>query len=575
MRTLNMPSQCVGGWMRHSRWSSRLPERGVSSPVLLRQRPPSSGRAGRDERPQVSQVRYRASPRSTVLAVRVYASSSSSPVPSSGSSSISVDVLISTESLNPSHADLESRLRQDAFRITQEAAWYIVKDREDPLSPPLELSVVLCDDGHMRELNRAWRGVDKATDVLSFEMEDENLGGEAAVGFEDQGTARPPVLLGDVVISMDTAQRQADERGHSVLEECRILLAHGVLHLLGFDHEEDEDEAREMEAAERWVLGALGWGGARGDGLIGLVESSVSSGGPSHSKPPPPGRRKPSSGDIRLICLDMDGTLLDPSSSVLESSIEALKLAMERDVRVMLATGKARPAAMAAMEKAGLLGDELVVGLNTPGIFLQGLQVYGRGGVALESGALDMNVARRVLEFAMTRGIAVTCFLGDDCVTPRVTKELEELHYRYYEPYPKELQVEDILKGPPIRKMLMMNDDVGLMRSVRPAMDEQLRQTAAGTMVAVDTMLEVVPRGFNKGTALRILLRDLETDGVRLENVMAIGDGANDLEMVVEAGIGVAMGNAVDIVKASADDVVAANDADGVYQAIMKHVLLR
>ncbi len=510
-----------------------------------------------------------------MLAVRVYASSSSSPVPSSGSSSISVDVLISTESLNPSHADLESRLRQDAFRITQEAAWYIVKDREDPLSPPLELSVVLCDDGHMRELNRAWRGVDKATDVLSFEMEDENLGGEAAVGFEDQGTARPPVLLGDVVISMDTAQRQADERGHSVLEECRILLAHGVLHLLGFDHEEDEDEAREMEAAERWVLGALGWGGARGDGLIGLVESSVSSGGPSHSKPPPPGRRKPSSGDIRLICLDMDGTLLDPSSSVLESSIEALKLAMERDVRVMLATGKARPAAMAAMEKAGLLGDELVVGLNTPGIFLQGLQVYGRGGVALESGALDMNVARRVLEFAMTRGIAVTCFLGDDCVTPRVTEELEELHYRYYEPYPKELQVEDILKGPPIRKMLMMNDDVGLMRSVRPAMDEQLRQTAAGTMVAVDTMLEVVPRGFNKGTALRILLRDLETDGVRLENVMAIGDGANDLEMVVEAGIGVAMGNAVDIVKASADDVVAANDADGVYQAIMKHVLLR
>ena len=135
--------------------------------------------------------------------------------------------------------------------------------------------------------------------------------------------------------------------------------------------------------------------------------------------------------------------------------------------------------------------------------------------------------------------------------------------------------MEDILKGPPIRKMLMMNDDVGLMRSVRPAMDEQLRQTAAGTMVAVDTMLEVVPRGFNKGTALRILLRDLETDGVRLENVMAIGDGANDLEMVVEAGIGVAMGNAVDIVKASADDVVAANDADGVYQAIMKHVLLR
>ena len=501
-----------------------------------------------------------------------------------------MDVLISTESSSPSHADLESRLRQDAIRITQEAAWYIVKDREDSVSPPLELSVVLCDDAHIRELNKAWRGMDQATDVLSFEMEEEDLGKEVNPGSEGSGgeCARPPVILGDVVVSIDTAQRQAEDRGHSLLEECRILLAHGVLHLLGFDHEEDEEEAREMEAAERWVLGALGWGGVGGDGLIGLVgspglsgssEYSGSSGGlqmPAASSPASTrGRQTPtsSSRDIRLICLDMDGTLLDPSSSVLESSIEALKLAMERDIRVMLATGKARPAAMAAMEKAGLVGDEMVVGLNTPGIFLQGLQVYGRGGVALQSGALDMDVARRVLEFATARDIAVTCFLGDDCVTPRVTKELEELHYRYYEPYPEELTVEDILRGPPIRKMLMMNDDVGLMQSIRPDMDKQLRQTSAGTMVAVDTMLEVVPKGWNKGTALQTLLRDMEPDGVRVENVMAIGDGANDLEMIAEAGIGVAMGNAVDIVKASADVVVASNDADGIYEAIMKHAL--
>ena len=551
------------------RWSPRLPERG------------SCGRAGLDGRPEAFQTRSHATSRSPVLDVRVYASSSS--VPSSSSSSILVDVLISTESSNPSHADLEAQLRQDAIRITQEAAWYIVKDREDPVSPPLELSVVLCDDGHIRELNKAWRGVDKATDVLSFEMEEEDMDEEGALVSSDEEFARPPVVLGDVVVSIDTAQRQADERGHSLTDECRILLAHGVLHLLGFDHEEEEEEAREMEAAERWVLGALGWGGAGGDGLIGLVGSPESPELPSDLPLPTLSsssssitttrRRRKSSDNIRLICLDMDGTLLDSSSSVLESSIEALKLAMERNVRVMLATGKARPAAMAAMGKAGLVGDEMVVGLKTPGIFLQGLQVYGRGGIALQSGALDMEVARGVLEFAMARDIAVTCFLGDDCVAPRVTKELEELHYRYYEPYPKELKVEDILNGPPIRKMLMMNDDVGLMQSIRPEMDDQLRQTPAGTMVAVDTMLEVVPKGWNKGTALRTLLLDMEPDGVRVENVMAIGDGANDLEMIVEAGIGVAMGNAVDIVKASADDVVAGNDAGGIYEAIMKHVL--
>ena len=184
-----------------------------------------------------------------------------------------------------------------------------------------------------------------------------------------------------------------------------------------------------------------------------------------------------------------------------------------------------------------------------------------------------MEVARRVLEFAMARDIAITCFLGDECVAPKVTEELEELHYRYYEPYPVQLTVDEILKGPPIRKMLMMNNDVGLMQAIRPDMDDQLRGTIAGTMVAVDTMLEVVPHGFNKGTALRALVADMESDGVRVDNVMAIGDGAHDLEMVMEAGIGVAMGNAVDIVKENADDIVASNDADGIYQAIMKHIL--
>ena len=499
------------------------------------------------------------------------------------------------------HSELESQLQQDAIRITQEAAWYVVKDRDDP-SPPLELSILLCDDEHIRELNKDWRGMDKATDVLSFEMEDDDIGemegmimgGEVEEDEEDgvdavvrgSGESRPPVILGDVVVSIDTAKRQADERGHSLVDECRILLVHGVLHLLGFDHEEDEDEAKEMEEAERWVLAALGWGGKHGDGLIGLSgvssspnlpnasQSSISPGSSSGSQPSKSDPVAPKTArDIRLLFLDMDGTLLDSTSNVLESSIEALKLAMERDVRVVLATGKARPAAMAAMEKAGLAGNDLVVGLNTPGIFLQGLQVYGKGGAALQSGALDMEVARRVLEFAMARDIAITCFLGDECVTPKVTEELEELHYRYYEPYPVQLTVDEILKGPPIRKMLMMNNDVGLMQAIRPDMDDQLRGTIAGTMVAVDTMLEVVPRGFNKGTALRALVADMALDGVRVENVMAIGDGANDLEMVMEAGIGVAMGNAVDIVKENADDIVASNDADGIYQAIMKHIL--
>ena len=107
-----------------------------------------------------------------------------------------------------------------------------------------ELSIVLCNDATIHPLNRDYRGKDKPTDVLSFAQRE----GEFAF-FEDN-------LLGDVIISMETTRRQADERGHSVETELRVLLVHGILHLLGYDHIED-DEAEIMEAKEREILRLL------------------------------------------------------------------------------------------------------------------------------------------------------------------------------------------------------------------------------------------------------------------------------------------------------------------------------
>ena len=107
-----------------------------------------------------------------------------------------------------------------------------------------ELSIVLCDDATIHPLNRDYRGKDKPTDVLSFAQRE----GEFAF-LEDN-------LLGDVIISMETTRRQADERGHSVETELRVLLVHGILHLLGYDHIVD-DEAEIMEAKEREILRLL------------------------------------------------------------------------------------------------------------------------------------------------------------------------------------------------------------------------------------------------------------------------------------------------------------------------------
>jgi len=108
-----------------------------------------------------------------------------------------------------------------------------------------ELSLLLVSDGEMRRLNHRWRGRDRPTDVLAF-AQAEGPGGA------------PDGMLGDVVISVDTARRQAAERGETLGREAERLLVHGVLHLLGYDHERSTAEARRMQRRERALARVLG-----------------------------------------------------------------------------------------------------------------------------------------------------------------------------------------------------------------------------------------------------------------------------------------------------------------------------
>jgi len=96
-----------------------------------------------------------------------------------------------------------------------------------------DVTVALVSDGRMRVLNRTFRGKDYATDVLSFPMVDQ------------------PGCLGDIVIATGIAKRQAEEAGHTVATELRILALHGLLHLLGYDHESDVGRMARVEARLR------------------------------------------------------------------------------------------------------------------------------------------------------------------------------------------------------------------------------------------------------------------------------------------------------------------------------------
>jgi probable rRNA maturation factor len=101
-------------------------------------------------------------------------------------------------------------------------------------SVPFRLSIVLVDDDTMRQLNRDYRGVDSSTDVLSFG----SAGDEFQSVDEEEGS-----YLGDVVISFPQAKAQAERAGHALMGEISLLVVHGVLHLLGYDHADGEQKA--------------------------------------------------------------------------------------------------------------------------------------------------------------------------------------------------------------------------------------------------------------------------------------------------------------------------------------------
>lgn len=128
----------------------------------------------------------------------------------------------------------------------------IALDRE--LDEDMEVGVLWVDDSYIHTLNKQYRGKDCSTDVLSFALR-EQMEEEPAV-MEDPFEE---MLLGDIVISLETARRQAEEYGHTLEREVAFLLVHGMLHLLGYDHDKDEDRLV-MEQEQEKILAAVGIG---------------------------------------------------------------------------------------------------------------------------------------------------------------------------------------------------------------------------------------------------------------------------------------------------------------------------
>lgn len=134
----------------------------------------------------------------------------------------------------------EKSYEEDYMRILQKTLQHL------HIEDDIELSCIIVDDKRIHEINRDYRNIDRSTDVISFALED-------SVEFYIEGMPR---ALGDIFISYDHAKMQAEEYGHSVYREMCFLFMHGILHLLGYDHME-EDEAKEMFALQNEILDSL------------------------------------------------------------------------------------------------------------------------------------------------------------------------------------------------------------------------------------------------------------------------------------------------------------------------------
>jgi len=161
--------------------------------------------------------------------------------------SYEIDILVSPETVA---SELAITGQIDSSEVWEDrlCQWLLLLAADLPPAIAYEVSLQFTDDQEVRDLNAAYRQQDRSTDVLSF----------AAIDADLPRSPDLPLCLGDIIISVETADRQAIERNHTLTEELLWLAAHGLLHLLGWDHP-DETRLRAMLAQQDRLLQAIGY----------------------------------------------------------------------------------------------------------------------------------------------------------------------------------------------------------------------------------------------------------------------------------------------------------------------------
>lgn len=262
---------------------------------------------------------------------------------------------------------------------------------------------------------------------------------------------------------------------------------------------------------------------------------------------------------VRLVVLDVDGTLLRADGTLSTANAEAVVATEAAGVRVMLATGKTA---------ASVLAHHRRMGLTTPIVCSQGAVVAEADGTIRSSRFVAPDSVRRGLALADRLGIETFVYAGATVYASRDTPYARRLGGQYEEPMTVVDDLVTVALAAGANKLLL-HVPGELTGDDRARLSDAL---SPGTRLvqAVAESIEVLPAGVSKGATVGDVIPDL---GFAFDDVLAIGDGENDLELLAASGCAVAVGNAVTALLTLADHVVATNDDDGVAEALERFVL--
>ncbi|NLB88859.1 MAG: HAD family phosphatase [Syntrophomonadaceae bacterium] len=265
--------------------------------------------------------------------------------------------------------------------------------------------------------------------------------------------------------------------------------------------------------------------------------------------------------DIKLVAIDLDDTLLDSGLKIAEECAKAIQAARSKGVIVTLATGRMYSSALP-------YAKELKV--DVPLITYQGALVKNsESQEIIYFQPVPSDLAQEVINFFRTNKVHHHSYFDDKLYMENLTEEgLRYARLAGVEPNLTKDLLQDVVEKKAL-KIMAVNKNEDLLGELELALKERYGDKLNITK-SKPYYLEISNRKANKGDALKVIA---DRYNVKREQVLAIGDSYNDLDMIKWAGIGVAMGNAFDVVKEAADYVTKTNEEHGVAEALYKFVL--